>query len=115
MKILTGALLAVVLALGLTGWRLQTVSERLAVEKTQSAALAGELERQVQAGQKLHDRLALLDQSLSRLHETQTAHTRQLGLTLAGIDRIEKSEGDSHESVECLDLRVPSELDGWLR
>jgi len=115
MKILTGALLAVALALGLTGWRLQTVSERLAAEKAQSAALADDLARQVQAGQQLRDRLDSLDLSLSRLHETQTAHTRQLGQTLAGIDRIEKSEGDSHESVECLDLRVPSELDGWLR
>lgn len=115
MKILVGALLAALVALGLTGWRLQTAWEDLAVSRTETRAVRGELERQVREGEQLADRLDALDASVTRLHDTTETHTRQLGLTLAGIDRIEKTEGDSDESLACLDLRIPGELDGWLR
>ena len=115
MKILTGVLLALVVALGLTGWRLSVVNGDLAGQKARNAGLLADIERQEQANRVLDGRLTLLDQSLTRLHETTAAQSRQLGLTLAGIDRIEKSEGDSHEAISCLDVRVPSELDRWLR
>lgn len=115
MRVMIGVLLAVVAALAWTGWSLHGARSDLAVAKSQAAMFQTELERQVQAGALLEQRLANLDQSLTRLHETTEIHTRQLGLTLAGIDRIELTEGDSDASVECLDVRVPGELDGWLR
>lgn len=115
MKILVGTLLAVVVALGITGWRLQVAWEDLAVSRTQTQAVRAELERQVQAGELLAGRVDALNDSMTRLHKTTETHTRQLGLTLAGIDRIEKTEGDDDGALECLDLRVPGELDSWLR
>lgn len=115
MKILVGALLAVLIALGFAGWRLQAAWDDLAVARTKTEALQVELKRQTEAGERLDSRLVTLDLSLSRLHELTQRHTQQLGKTLAGIDRIEKSETDTHETIQCLDLPVPVELDGWLQ
>lgn len=115
MKILAGALVATLLVLGFTGWRWQAAHEALVVSQERERLLAGELERQVRSGELLSSRIAALDQSMTRLHDANEAHARQLGLTLAGIDRIEKTEGDTDESLECLDLPVPAELDRWLR
>lgn len=115
MKILMGALLAVVLALGFTGWRLQAAQENLARAETLSQRLQSELERQVQAEDRLADRLERFDSALARLHETTEAHSRQLRATLDGIDRIQKTEEDSDEAIACLDQRVPADLDHWVR
>lgn len=115
MKILTGALLAVVLALVFTGWQLQTARRDLSRVETLSVRLQGELERQVQAEDLLADRLARFSSAITRLHEATETHSRQLRLTLDGIDRIQKTEEDSDETLACLDQRVPADLDHWLR
>lgn len=115
MKILVGALVATLLALGLVGWRWQVTQEELAVTRERERVLSGELERQIRAGEQLEQRLTALDQSMARLYEANEIHARRLGETLAGIDRIERTEGDTDETLNCLDTPVPAQLDDWLR
>src|SRR5690625_6455403 len=95
MRVMIGVLLAVVAALAWTGWSLHGARSDLAVAKSQAAMFQTELERQVQAGALLEQRLANLDQSLTRLHETTETHTRTLGLSLVGLYRIDLKESVS--------------------
>lgn len=115
MKILVGVLLALLLALGLTGWQLQKTREALVVSRTEQSALKDQLAVQAEQSRQLADRMDAFSQSVVTLMGIAEQHDQNLKLAVAGIDNITKTENDSDESISCLDQRVPADLDQWLR
>lgn len=115
MKILIGALIALVLALAGCGWALQEsqrkrgLAEQLVVEKQKA------LDKSEGQNKALVGRFDSLDASLKDLGANQKANQARLQATLVGIKNIVQEPGDSDESIRCLDVRVPAQLDRGLR
>ena len=108
MRVLIGVVAALSIALGLAGWRLKVAWEDLAVVTTERDSLKGEVER----GEK---RFAAFDESIKRLTGATRANEAKLGETISAIRGITKTEGDTDESIQCLDRAVPVQLDRSLR
>lgn len=115
MKILIGVLIALVLALAGCAWALQEsqrkrgLAEQLVVE-TREALAKSEGQNKALVG-----RFDSLDASLKGLGVNLKANQAQLQATLKGIQNIVQEPGDSDESIRCLDVRVPAQLDRGLR
>lgn len=56
-----------------------------------------------------------LDTRLQQIGLDQKHNNEQLILQIQGLSNIQKTEGDQNGSFECLDIRVPAQLDQWLR
>lgn len=63
----------------------------------------------------LESRFDDLDRSMARIDEETRANRKALDRQLADLRNIQPTEGDSDETLECLDLPVPRALDGLLR
>jgi hypothetical protein len=116
MKILAGALAILLLATGFMGWRLKVAWEDVATARgdaQQAQQVAGE---QRQQAELLNQRLVTLDSTLKLVAAGTQANSEQLDQTVDAIDAIGKTEGVPHDqSVLCLDVRVPVQLDERLR
>lgn len=115
MKTLVGVVVALALAVGIMGWQLRSAWSDAALarqEAIQALQVAGE---QRQQAELLLSRLDALDDILKGLAEGARQNAQQLDQTLAAIDGITKTEGDTDESLACLDVRVPRQLDDSLR
>lgn len=111
MKILLGVTAALAVVAGLLGWQLREAlqdaeAHRLDAERANRAVV-----EQRQQAEQLAGRLDALDLSLKGLAEGTQQNARQLEQTLAAIDGITKSEGDTDESIACLGVRIPRQLD----
>lgn len=111
MKILLGVTAALAVVAGVLSWQLREAlqdaeSHRLAAERANRSVA-----EQRQQSELLWGRLDALDRSLKGLAEDSRQNARQLEQTLAAIDGITKSEGDTDESMACLGVRIPRQLD----
>lgn len=55
-----------------------------------------------------------LDTRLVQLGLDQKANNDRLALQIQGLGNIQKTEGDQNGAFECLDIRLPAQLDQWL-
>ena len=108
MRVLIGVVAALSIALAVAGWRLKVAWEDLAVVSQERDSLKGEVER----GEK---RFIAFDESIKRLTGATRANEAKLGETISAIRGIAKTEGDTDETVACLDMPVPVQLDRSLR
>lgn len=60
-------------------------------------------------------RLSALDEALGRLDDTLAANQAELNTKLGALDALQPEPTDEPKSFDCLDLRVPGQLDLWLR
>lgn|GEM_PF-2561786 len=115
MKVLTGVaavLFAAVLGLAWLlkeAWQDATVARN---EALQALQVAGE---QRQQAELLLRRFDALDTQLGVLAGGIEANDRRLGQALDQIGNIVKTEEDSDESIACLGVPVPRQLDDILR
>lgn len=115
MRILAGVVAVLTVAIGIMGFQLRSAWSDAALarqEAIQALQVAGE---QRQQAELVLFRLDALDSSLKGLAEGTQRNARQLDQTLAAINGITKTEGDTDESIACLDVRVPRQLDDSLR
>lgn len=115
MKILIGVLLALLAGLGWTGWQLREAWGRenglaVALGSAQAALAVAN-----QQNENLVGRFDAFDQALQRLDAKQALRQADLTGRLNTIRDIVAEPGDSHESLECLDVPVPAQLDRSLR
>lgn len=111
MKYLTGALVLLLVAVGFLGWRLNVASAEVREADLRASTAASQLEEQKREGKLLGQRLDALDAAMQGLNRTTADNNRKLGQTLTAINQIQKTEGDTDESISCLDVRVPRQLD----
>lgn len=115
MKILIGVLLALLAGIGWTGWQLREAWGRengltVALSSAQAALAVAN-----QQNENLVGRFDAFDQALQRLDAKQAQRQADLTGRLNTIRDIVAEPGDSDESVTCLDVRVPAQLDRSLR
>lgn len=55
-----------------------------------------------------------LDNRLGQLEQNQQRNNQQLALAMSQLNNIQKTEGDSDVSIQCLDTALPRQLDQWL-
>lgn len=115
MKILIGVAVALAVALGVTGWQLSESLGREATIRQQHAQAVGALAISETQNALLAGRFDSLDQALSDLSQRQQDNKRDLDRRLSNLTTIVQEPGDSDESVSCLDVRVPAQLDRGLR
>lgn len=115
MKILIGVIAALGLTVGLLWWRLDVAQLEASAAATRASTAEQQLAEQTQQAALLADRFNALDASLGRLAQRTEANNRKLTETNSKIDQIQRTENDSLESLACLDVRVPSQLDDSLR
>lgn len=115
MKILAGALLAVLLALALAGWQLRQSWDREAKARAEVVALEGQTQTLEDQNAKLLDRFDSLDSVMTGFNQAQATNQNELLGRLKALTKIVKETGDSDETVTCFDLPVPAQLDRLLR
>lgn len=108
MRIASGVIAALAVALGLTGWTLKGAWQDNARLSGENDALKVEVERSA-------TRFEALDASVKKLGESSRANAQQLGQTLAAIRGIQREGSDTDETIKCLDVVVPAALDRSLR
>lgn len=121
-KILGGAL-AVALALSaVSTWRLTMAQNEVSVlTKDRDAALkdasnARQAQQEAEGqSRQWSARFDSLDGALQRLGVNQKANNDGLIIRLRELSNIQKTEGDSDETMQCLDRPVPVQLDRGLR
>lgn len=115
MKWLLGVTAALAVAVIGLGWQLKGAWKDAASSRNEAlAALQAAGEQRQQAELLLH-RMGQLDAALGRLADRTEVNDRKLDAALVQINEIQKTEGDSDESMACLDVLVPVQLDGILR
>ena len=55
-----------------------------------------------------------LGNRLGQLEQNQQRNNQQLALAMSQLNNIQKTEGDSDVSIQCLDTALPRQLDQWL-
>lgn len=114
-KILGTAVALLLAAVAALGWQLKGAWADAATAQ-QVAKQAGELvEQQRKQSELVLGRLESLDGALKGLEAGNRANAERQAQTLAAIGNITKQEGDSDESVTCLGVAVPRQLDDSLR
>jgi hypothetical protein len=115
MKIMLGVLAAMAILVGVLWWRLDVVAgdRDLAAQRADIATQA--VEEQKRQSTLLGQRFDAFDQALKGIGEKTAENNKKLGQTITAIGNIQKTQGDSDESIKCLDVRVPGQLDQWLR
>lgn len=115
MKTLAGVAVALAVAVGIMGWQLRSAWSDAALARQEAVQALRVAEEQRQQAERMLSRLDALDASLTALAEGTQQNAQQLNQTLAVIDGITKSEGDTDESIACIGVRVPRQLDDSLR
>lgn len=115
MRILVGAMIALVLALGFTGWQLKRSWDSEAATRERLAGVTGALERANEENERLEGRMDAFDEALGRLGLTVQQNQRELTSRLTDIQTITEEPTDDPQSLACLDLPVPAQLDRGLR
>lgn len=115
MKILIGVIVTLALAVAGLWWQLDgTQTERdlaqQALTNTREALSKAEAQNTTLIG-----RFDSLDTSLKGLGAAQLRNQADLTNRLATIKNIVQEPGDTDESISCLDVRVPAQLDRGLR
>lgn len=103
-----GVILAMGLGLSAALWGLKTTWGEVRAQE----ARANAAESRVEA---LTARFDAIDRSLNELAVETKQNQRDLTAALVDLQNIQPMEGDSDETLECLDLPVPGALDGILR
>lgn len=121
-KILGGGLAVLVVVCSVLGFQLNMAHSANASLTSERDAARTEASNARQAQQTAEQQntllagaFAALDGRLRTLGVTQQQNAEQLASQLAGLSSIQKTEGDSDASIQCLDTRVPGELDQRLR
>lgn len=115
MKILIGVLVTLLLALGLTGWQLKSSWNAEAATRERLAGVTGALERANAENGRLEARMDAFDEALGRLGVTLQLNQHELTRRLTDIKTITEESTDDPQSLVCLDLPVPAQLDRGLR
>lgn len=116
MQILAGAVAVLLLVLGLLGWQLKSAWGDVTQARQEALQAVQAVGEQRQQAELLRSRLETLDASLKAVAAGTQANSEQLDQTVDAIDAIGKTEGVPHDqSVLCLDVRVPGQLDERLR
>ena len=121
-KILAVAVAALVVVVCVLGFQLRGANADIATltiarDAAQTDAANARRAQQTAEGQNklLIAGFAALDGRLRTLDSTQRSNTEKLAAQLAGLNNIQKTEGDTDASFECLDQPLPRELDQRLR
>lgn len=122
MKILIGVLLAVLLALGASRWQIYRQDQQLVQRDLDLAEVQGKLDGVTHALDTANDqsrqavaRMDQFDAAVRLLDENARKNQAELTSRLETLKTIVQEPGDSHESVACLDVRVPAQFDRGLR
>lgn len=115
MKILIGILLAALLALWLAGWQLASSLEREGETAKQLGLVQASSKVLETQNRELLDRFGSLDSVMTSLNQAQAVNQLELLGRLKAITKIVKETGDSDETIQCVDLPVPAQLDRRLR
>lgn len=115
MKILIGVLLALAVALGVTGWQLSESLGREATIHQQHAQAVGALAISEAQNGLLAGRFDSLDRALLELADKQRANKLELDGQLAQLKKLTQEPQDDPRSFACLGMPVPAQLDRWLR
>lgn len=110
MKYLIGITAALLLLVLVLLWQLRSASGEIARARQEAAQAVQTATEQRAEAELLMGRFAALDKTLTGLAHVTQANADQLTLALDGIETITKTEGDSDEAVNCLDVRVPAQL-----
>lgn len=108
MRILIGVCVALGLALGLVTWQLKGSWQ-------ENEGLRAQAEAAEAVNARLNEKFDALDSALIELSQTTRENADRLNDALGEIQTITKQPEDSDETISCLDLRVPSDLDRLLR
>lgn len=115
MKIMTGVVITLLLALALTGWQLKRSWDVEASTRERLARVLGALERANAENERLGKRFDAFDETLGRLGVAIQKNQRELTDRLSAIQTITEESNDDPQSLVCLDLPVPAQLDRGLR
>ena len=115
MKIMTGVVITLLLVLALTGWQLKRSWDVEASTRERLAGVLGALERANAENERLEGRMDAFDQALGRLGVTIQQNQSELTGRLSTIQTITEESNDDPQSLVCLDLPVPAQLDRGLR
>lgn len=110
-----GALGALGIAVVALSWQLKVAWQDVTVAKGEAIAAVQAAGEQRQQAELILSRLESLDGVLGQLADQTEANDRKLDDALTGIENITKTEGDSDESIACLGVPVPAQLDSRLR
>lgn len=110
MKILSGAVAILLLAVCAMGYQLKQAWADAATANQATLGAIQALGEQRQQAELVLGRMDTLDGKLTQLEGSQQLNAQQLELTLDAIGNIQKSEGDSDDALKCLDVRMPAQL-----
>ncbi|MDP0497867.1 MAG: hypothetical protein Q7Q73_16820, partial [Verrucomicrobiota bacterium JB024] len=79
------------------------------------AQVTQERDEQRRQAEAWGERFTALDETLVELQRDMNDNRLQLDQALLALDQITQQEGDTDETMECLDRAVPRQLDGGLR
>lgn len=115
-KVLYGLLAAAGLAVFLLWNQVSAKTTEAAEQKSRADALQQSLDEQRRQADQLASRFDNLDAALLRRDAKIDTNNQALVRQLALInDTITKTEGDTDESIACVDMRVPRQLDERVR
>lgn len=115
MKILIGVLLALLAGLGWTGWQLREAWQRESSLSQVLSTAQGALAVATAQNDSLVGRFDAFDQALQRLDAKQVQRQADLTGRLNTIRTIVQETNDDPQSILCLDVPVPAQLDRSLR
>lgn len=104
MKLILGATAAGLLVTGLLAWQLHSKTEALALTRD-------ELSRAQSENDMLLQRVDALDRTLSNLATRSAEAQQRLQQTVNDMHKIRRTEHDTQEQIDCLDVVVPAGLD----
>lgn len=110
MKILSGVIAVLVLAVAVMGYQLKASVGREAVATKALEGAERALAQAERENTRLDDRFETLDAAMTGLSNTIALNQGDLRRRLESIKTIVQEPGDSDESVACLDVRVPAQL-----
>lgn len=108
-KAILGALVLAGVLLAGMWWRLESVTATAATQAAELKTAADKIDA-------MTARFEAVDQALTGWQKQVQANNADLKKRLDSINgKIPKLEGDSDESIQCLDVRVPRALDERMR
>lgn len=114
-KIMGAVIVALLGALGFTGWRGEIARSQAEQYRMTNERLTGAIERQNQLTEHQQARQQDLDDSMARLQQGQQVSGETLLRVLSTLKNFQPEPGDSDETVRCAVLPVPAAVDRQLR
>jgi hypothetical protein len=115
MRVAIGAVVAALLLAMVCGWLWAQSRQEVSSLLERNEFLSRELGDERTRNNQWLTQFELLGATLGGMHDTLNRNRQQLDQALVGLANIEKSEGDSDETIECLDRAVPVQLDRGLQ